>query len=351
MNGPLVTARAVHLAATLLLTGALTFRCFVAAPVFHGKAGAALEAWLRIRLASMIWAALAAALASGAAWLVLLSAEIGGAPVTEALYQGLPWTVLTQTTFGDAWMLRLEMAAVLAALLLIHDFASPLPRLRGSVREGVSPQVQRPWPGPLSDLIRQAGEGRVIIIDVTCVLVAAAFAASIAWTGHAAAMDGLDGAIHLTSDALHLVAAGAWIGALWPLALLLAAAGRAGDPGAAAAAWQATRRFSMIGMISVATILTTGVINTWEILGTAAFSVDTDYNRLLLVKIGLFTAMVAIAAYNRQRLTPRLSGARDYGLAIRQLRWNSLTETGLGLLILAIVAVLGRMTPHMHMHG
>ncbi len=316
MNGPLVIARAVHLAATLLLAGALTFRCFVAAPVFHAKAGAVFEAWLRFRLASMIWAALAVALASGAAWLVLLSGEIGGVPVAEAVSQGLPWTVLTQTTFGDAWTARLEMAAVLTALLLI------------------------PTPNP----------GFASAIDIVCVLLAAAFAAGVAWTGHAAGMEGFDGAVHLTSDALHLVAAGAWLGALWPLALMLAAAGRAVDPGTAALAWEATRRFSVLGMISVAAILATGVINTWEILGTATLSLGADYNRLLLAKIVLFVVMVAIAAYNRQRLTPQLADARDHGLAMRRLRWNSFIEAGLGLLILAIVAVLGRMTPHMHMH-
>jgi len=210
---------------------------------------------------------------------------------------------------------------VLAVLLLADNFAISVPRLG-------------------------------MATGIICAMLAAAFAASIAWTGHAAAMEGLDGAIHLTSDALHLVAAGAWLGALWPLALLFAAARRAGDPGAAAIACQATRRFSILGMISVAAILATGAINTWEILGTAAFSIGTDYNRLLLVKIGLFLAMVAVAAYNRQRLTPQLSGASDHdGRAMRRLQWNSLTEAGLGLLILAIVAVLGRMTPHMHMHG
>jgi putative copper resistance protein D len=304
------------------LTGALTFRCLVAAPAFHGKASADLETALRRRLAWIIWSALAAALASAAAWLVLLSAEIGDAPVAEALAQDLPWAVLMQTTFGAAWTVRLEMAAVLVALLLAHDVAGPL----------------------------KNGGGK-FIIDIMCVLLAAAFAAGIAWTGHAAAMEGMDGTIHLASDALHLVAAGAWLGALWPLALLLSAAGRAGDSAAAAIACEATRRFSVLGLISVAAIMATGVINTWEILGPAAFSVDTDYNRLLLAKIGLFVAMVAIAAYNRQRLTPQLSGGCDGGRAMRRLQWNSLTEAGLGLLILAIVAVLGRMTPHVHMHG
>ncbi len=339
MNGPLVVARAVHLAATLLLTGALAFRCFVVAPVFCTKAGAGLEAWLDRWLAWILWAALAAALASGTTWLVLLSAEIGDVPVAEALSQGLPWTVLTQTTFGEAWMLRMAIAAGGALLLLAREGANAV-RLRGRAREGA-----QYGPAPLA----QAGTARATrILDVACMMLAAAFTAGVAWTGHAAAMDGIDGAVHLASDALHLVAAGAWLGALLPLALLLAAADRAGDAGSAAVARETTRRFSILGMTAVGAILATGVVNTWEILGTAAFSVSTAYNRLLLAKIGLFMAMVAVAAYNRQRLTPRLSSPSDPGPAMRQLQWNSLAETGLGLLILAIVAVLGRMTPHVH---
>jgi putative copper resistance protein D len=125
-------------------------------------------------------------------------------------------------------------------------------------------------------------------------------------------------------------------------------ASRAGDQASAAIAADATRRFSLLGMISVAAILATGVVNTYEILGASALSLGTDYNRLLLAKIGLFLAMVVVAAVNRLRLTPRLSGDRDLGDAMRQLRRNTLTETGLGVLILVIVAVLGRMTPHMH---
>lgn len=314
MDGPLVVTRAVHLAATLLLTGGLAFQCFVAAPLSGTKSGAALEAHMRTWFARTNWTALAAALVSGAAWLVLLSAEIGEVPAAQALSEGWPWLVLTQTTFGTVWTVRLAMIALLAGLLLA-------PRARGGA----------------------------FILDVISAALAASAAAAIAWTGHAMGMEGIDGAIHLTSDGLHLVAAGAWLGALWPLALLLAAADRAGDPESAAIARRVTQRFSVLGMICVAAILATGVVNTWEILGTTAFSLGTDYNRLLFAKIGLFFAMVAIAAFNRRRLTPQLSSAADRSRAMRQLRWNSLTETGLGLVILAIVAVLGRMTPHTHM--
>jgi putative copper resistance protein D len=313
VNEPLVIARAVHLAATLLLTGAITFRSFVAAPAFQVETGAALEAALRVRLAWIVWSALAAALLSGAAWLVLLSAEIGDVTAADAIVQGWPWLVLTDTTFGNAWMVRTALAVLLAASLSMAG-----------------------------------GHANQAILNLLCALLAAALAASLAWTGHAAGMEGVDGAIHLASDALHLVAAGAWLGALWPLAILLGAASRAADPASAAIACDATQRFSIIGMISVAAILASGIINTWEILGASAFSLGTAYNRLLLAKIGLFLGMVAIAAVNRLRLTPRLSGGHDYGRAMRQLRWNSLTETALGVLILVIVAVLGRMTPHIH---
>src|SRR5262249_10888553 len=95
------------------------FRCFVATPVFRAKAGGALEADLGVRLARIVWAALAVAMLSGVAWLVFVAAEIGGSSVADALSQGLAGIVLTQTAFGDAWVLRLEMASLLAMLLLL----------------------------------------------------------------------------------------------------------------------------------------------------------------------------------------------------------------------------------------
>jgi copper resistance protein D len=312
MNEPLVIARAFHLASTLLLVGTIMFRCFVAAPAFQAKAAGALQDDLTVRLARIVWGAFAVAILSGAAWLVFVAAEVAGSPVADAVSQGVAWTVLTQTAFGDAWMLRLGMASLLAVLLLL--------------------------PKPNRGFESAAG--------IISALVAAALAASLAWAGHAAATEGFDGTIHLASDALHLVAAGAWLGALWPLAVLLGLSRQAGDPVSAAIAYQATRRFSVLGMISVAVVLASGVVNTYEILGIEAFSLSTDYNRLLAAKIGLFAAMLAIAAVNRQRLTLRLSDERDRRRAMRQLQLNSLTEAGLGLMILAIVAVLGRIPPH-----
>ncbi len=314
MNQPLDIARAFHLASTLLLAGTIWFRYLVAAPAFRGKAGDPLEDGLSLRLTRIVWVALAVAVLSGAAWLVFLTAEIGDLPIADAVSQGFAWTVLTQTQFGDDWMARLAIALLLAVLL---------------------------W-------IPKRVPGLASATAVVCAILAAGLVASLAWAGHAAATEGFDGTIHLASDALHLVAAGAWLGALWPLAILLGHARRAGDPASAVVAYQATRRFSILGIISVAVILVTGTVNTYEMLGTFVPSLDANYDRLLLAKIGLFAAMLALAAVNRQRLTPQLSSDRDRRRAMWRLERNSLLEVALGLLILGIVAVLGRISPHVH---
>jgi hypothetical protein len=113
----------------------------------------------------------------------------------------------------------------------------------------------------------------------------------------------------------------------------------------------ATVRFSILGIVSVGTLLVTGIVNTYYLAGSVPALLHTDYGRLLLIKIALFLAMVAIAAVNRFRLTPQLlqdasiAASRD---ALRQLRRNAAIETLAGAIIIAIVAALGTMPPGIH---
>jgi hypothetical protein len=113
----------------------------------------------------------------------------------------------------------------------------------------------------------------------------------------------------------------------------------------------ATTRFSMLGIVSVGTLLATGIVNTYYLAGSVPALLHTDYGRLLLIKIALFLAMVAIAAVNRLRLTPQLlqqasiAASRD---ALRQLRRNAATEALAGAIVIAIVAALGTMAPAIH---
>src|SRR5262249_61941206 len=94
------------------------FRCFVAAPAFRAKAGGALEEGLRIRLAQIVWAALAVAVLSGAAWLLVVAAGIGGLSGAGAVAGGLAWVGLDEAAVRHGWVVGLEVAAVLAAALV-----------------------------------------------------------------------------------------------------------------------------------------------------------------------------------------------------------------------------------------
>jgi putative copper resistance protein D len=176
-------------------------------------------------------------------------------------------------------------------------------------------------------------------------VIAAALVASLAFAGHAGAGEGPEGTFHLAADLLHLTAAAAWVGALVPLAMLLHAANK-GE--ALPVAREATRRFSVMGIASVGTILATGIVNTYVLSGSIPALLGTQYGRLVLVKVSLFGVMVSIAAINRQLLTPRLvqdEDARAARLACKRLRNNSLVEAAVGAIILVVVAILGTLPP------
>ena len=285
MDELLIGARVVHFAATASVAGAALFRFLIADPALR-RAGADAEVW-RSSLRILMWLALVLVVLSGVAWLFAVAANLGGEV----------GRVLTDTRFGNAWLVRLALA-----MLLAFSF----------------------------------GSARLSAVLAACLL------GSLAWSGHAGAAPGPIGRLHLAVDVLHLLAAGTWLGGLLPLWLLLRRQ-------AGLAALFATERFSTLGTWAVGGLLVSGILNTCLLLDTPADLVGTTYGHLLLLKIALFVAMVAIAAVNRLRLAPRLPAEA----ATRGLMRNVLAETALGLVILAVVGVLGTLPPaggHMIMH-
>ena len=181
---------------------------------------------------------------------------------------------------------------------------------------------------------------------------AAATLAALAWAGHGAATPGRPGDLHLAADMLHLLAAGAWVGSLIPLALLLAEFRRSGDFGGGAAR-TAVVRFSLLAAISVVILPAGGLVNTWFLAGTVPALIGTQYGRLVLAKIAIFVTMVTFGAVNLLRMTPRLAPTSVerrplIRAALGHLRRNALIEAGLGLCVLAIVAMLGILPPGLH---
>ncbi len=178
------------------------------------------------------------------------------------------------------------------------------------------------------------------------VVLSAVAVATIAWTGHARNGVVAGAALHLLGDMLHLIAAGVWIGALVWLLLLLTSATQT----ARREIERALAGFSGVGPGVVAMLVITGIINSLFLIGPqSALSLwRKAYGLTLLIKLGLFAVMFALAAVNRYRLTPRLAMAADGGSterALRAFKGTIAAETALAVLVLAAVALLGVLPP------
>jgi putative copper resistance protein D len=311
VNGPLVLTRAIHFAASAATAGILIFRALVAEPAL--RLAPADSATVRSRLTRLAWVDLVIAVVSGLVWLALETMSIADLGFGEALPSGAVWTVLNETQFGFVAEIRAALVVVLAACLFLDRLL--LPR----------------W---------------------LALLAALGLVGAIAWTGHAGATLGELGELHLVADVLHLAAASAWFGGLIGLPVLFVVGRHRPAVQWAPLQLDAIRRFSTIGIASVATLIGSGTLNAWFLVGSFHALLITDYGQLLLFKLALFAAMVAFATINRLSLTPLLAlavnGEAD-GRALSSLAGNTWIEFALALAIFAIVGVLGTLHPAIHL--
>lgn len=310
IDAPMVVTRAIHFAATATVAGVLVFRSLVAEPAL----GASPEAsrFIRSRLAAIAWVSLALAVVTGLIWLELQTMSITGLAGREAITSGAILTVVNETQFGWLSEIRFVLAAVLAACLILS---------------------------------RPAG-ARWLALAASLALVT-----TIAWTGHAGATPGRLGYLHVAADALHLAAASVWLGGLIGLLLVFAFSRLRRPSGWANLELDVVRRFSTLGIISVAALILTGIINAGIQVGSFRGLVLTGYGRLLMVKLATFAVMVAFASVNRLWVTPRLTRAGENGARadlVKILARNTRIELALALAIFAIVGVLGTLHPAMH---
>lgn len=243
--------------------------------------------------------------------LALLAAAMAGAP---------PWPIdreavgmlLTGSATGTAWEARMAALVVASIAALI-------------------------------------AAGRAALLALVAFAAAAALA-TLAWTGHGAMDEGAIGWVHLTADILHLLASGAWVGALLGLVLLIARPVDRVDAPHLRVTHRAFHGFGFVGTLLVGTIVVTGLVNAWLLVGIADLPrlPATLYGQLLIAKLALFAAMLGLASLNRFRLTPAFEhaiGAADYRGAINALRRSLAVEAGCALTILALVAWLGTLEP------
>jgi putative copper resistance protein D len=292
MDALIVGARFLHYAALSLLFGAPLFRLAVV-----GAAEA--QGGRRARRADRLAAGLA--LLSALGWLIGVAAEMSGS-FAEALTPETLGAVLGETRFGQVWAARLVLAVALIT-----------------------------W------LSRRRSSGSA---DAVALALAGALTASLATVGHGAIGAGPFGPFHLAADAIHLLAAAAWLGGLFCLASLVARARRQGD---AAALRRALPRFSRLAALAVALLAASGLVNAAILLPHPVALIASDYGRLLTVKLALALAMLALAAVNRLVLMPRILAGEERGLDA--LSRSVALEQAIGFAVLALVAWLGTLAP------
>ncbi len=172
--------------------------------------------------------------------------------------------------------------------------------------------------------------------------------ASLAWAGHGNISEGFWAPIHLAADIIHLLAAGAWLGALVALVILVMRPVRSVGPDHVAQTHTALAGFSGVGSVIVGLIVATGLVNSWTVIGLSNVGAmfTTVYGWLFIAKLALFGAMLALAAANRFRLTPALErAAGEPSRQLKALRTSLAVETFSAVSILALVAWLGLLAP------
>lgn len=195
------------------------------------------------------------------------------------------------------------------------------------------------------------------------VMLAAALGSTLvpALSGHAAGVEGY-GVWPMVNDALHVSAAGTWMGGLAMVLLVgmgAAARAREASPGADAADRSEARdasverspgetdrgppalarlvsAFSRVALASVAVLLATGVLNAVLQFGSVAEVLASGYGRVFLAKVTVVAAAVSLGFYNWRVVRPSLRDSPRPGL----LRVPATLEIALGVVILLITAVL-----------
>ncbi len=294
MDELIVASRAVHYAALALVFGAPLFRLAVSpdGPERGWPGGRGIEV-----------AASLAALASGLGWFAGVAATFAGG-WSNAFVPDILQAVAFDTRFGHLWSARL---VVFILVLAVQAWARPSRRR-----------------------------------DAALVGLGAAVIGSLVGVGHG--MTGAGGGptvarLHMVADVVHLLCAMAWVGGLFCLAQVLRRA--------AAGAVEGERlhlvllRFSRAGYWLVALLLVSGCINGLVLVPRPDSLITSDYGRVLLVKLGLVLVMVGFALYNRLALVANVAAKTG----ARALWRSAMAEQGVGLAVVAAVALLGTIHP------
>jgi len=301
-----VALRTLNYATLAVLTGSLIVAGIVLRPsAFNITAQEAVNA-ARQRLRALGLGSALLALIVGVGWLAWQAANLGRDPVT----------VLVGTRFSALWLAR-QISLLFALIALVG--------------------ISRKWIGAW----------------LTAGLAVVALAVIQALSSHAAGLSA-QAALAVAADALHMLAAGAWVGSLFALLAGLLPLLWSSREEAQAVALGGWRRFGIVAAISVGGVASTGLYNAARQVASIDAWIATPYGQLLAGKVVLFLIVGLAGLTNSMLLHPRL--AAIIGAVLRRPPgWTPfrrerlpivlLVEAGLAVFILVASSLLTAAPP------
>jgi copper transport protein len=332
-------ARAIQYGATALAIGATLFLIVVWIPGLLAVAGgearwrAASEAFAS-RLRTLLIAAVAAGVVSGVLGIVFQGATAAGVSFWQALDADVIGNVL-ETRFGTFWGLRVLVWLGLTVALVFALSGSRRPVLRSASvgATGSALPVNAPGPAAMAALA----------VPLGMLAVAPALA------GHASLQS--PSGVTFTANVIHVLAVSAWIGGLATLLFALPAATRKLEPPDRSRLLASTvARFSTLAGPAVLVIVLTGIAQALVEVRNLDNLIDTAFGRSVLIKFCLLLGpLVALGAYNRTRMVPRLraiaAGGEPPGGTGLTLRRALRAEIAIVVVVLGVTAALASYPP------
>lgn len=282
------------------------------------------------RARATVWAGLAALFAGTAVVFLTYGPLATGEPLTRALSSSMV-RVTMGITLGPLLLLRLALVAVLVAAFVVAG-------RRGRLERGAK------------------------ALGGLCAL-----ALPLTWALADHARTGMQVWLALPATLVHLLAMSLWLGGVVVLVIAVLSRRGADSPGRTASLSSALPRFSTMAQACFVALAVTGVYLSWRQVGTLPALVATTYGQLLLVKLAVVLAVVALAsgarAFVRRRhaqATGHPEGAPDSepgsaqaasaadvqaSKALRRLRRTVGGEVVLGIAVIAVTAALVNTAP------
>lgn len=309
--------RGLEYTAIALAVGGVAFLFFCWLPALGAASGveeesrrAAATAFAK-RLRLVLWVAAAIGLLATAAQIVLEGAEAAGVPGFSALTKTIVEETL-ETRFGTVW--GFAFIAWIGIAVLVPLLGRPKSWVR-------------------------------LLVGVPLVYLCLCPALS----GHGSSQSPV--ALNFTVNAIHVGAMAIWLGGLAALLLVLPAATRSATSPADRGRLLAgpLGRFSALALVMVALIMATGLIQAYVYVRHPGDLLSTGYGRAVLAKFLLLLAVIAIAAYNRRSVVPRLRRIAEVGdspgLSGVLLRRALRGEVALLAVVIGVTAALASYAP------